>query len=87
MKGFPVTLWCSLYCEGNEAVGDMNIRYSESLEVSLPLCQECAEKLQRNPKLALDLKPVDVLELDEDDDLGNLGATVIESQAESIQGD
>lgn len=87
MEGFPVTLWCSLYCEGNEAVGDMVIEYDRGYKVSLPMCRECADKLEENPGLLLDLTPLDVLELDEDDDLGKLGATVIESQTESVQED
>ena len=64
MDGIPVTLWCSLYCKGNEAVGDMDIDFGDGNTVSLPLCQECADHLQDNPHLALDLKPIDVLQLD-----------------------
>lgn len=75
IEGIPVTVWCSLYCDGNEAVGDMDIDYGEGLVVSLPLCQECAETLQNNPRLALDLVPIDVLDLNMNDALGNLGAT------------
>lgn len=71
IPGVPITMWCSLYCEGNEAVGDMDIDYGEGLVVSLPLCQECAEKLQADPKLALDLKPGVVLDLDTQEALGN----------------
>lgn len=50
----------------------MEIEYADGQSVSLPLCQECADHLQKNPALALDLKPLDVLELDNEDDLGNL---------------
>lgn len=73
----PVTVWCSLYCTGNEAVGDMDITYDKKNTVTLPLCQECADKLLADPKLALDLKPIDVIELDNEDVLGKLGATDI----------
>lgn len=69
--GIPVTLWCSLYCEGNEAVGEMEIDYDGGKVVSLPLCQECADTLQKNPALALDLEPGDVLDLNIEDALGN----------------
>lgn len=71
MEGFPVTMWCSLYCTGNEVVGDMDIDYGDGRVVSLPLCQECADKLQNNPALALDLVPVDVLDLNIEEALGN----------------
>ena len=61
----PITMWCSLYCGGTEAVGDMHIDYGEGRVLSLPLGQECADPLQMNPALSLDLRPVEVLELDE----------------------
>jgi hypothetical protein len=70
IPGVPITLWCSLYCEGNEAVGEMDIDYGDGMMVSLPLCAECAEVLQKNPALALDLKPGSVLDLDTQDIMG-----------------
>jgi hypothetical protein len=71
MTQFPITLWCSLYCEGNEAVGEMDIDWGGGHVVSLPMCQECADHLQKNPALALDLVPVDVLDLNIQEALGN----------------
>ena len=71
MTGFPITMWCSLYCTGNEAVGDMDIDFGDGKTVSLPLCQECADHLQKNPDLLLDLVPVDVLDLNIKEVLGN----------------
>lgn len=68
---FPVTTWCSLYCEGNEAVADMDLDYGDEAVVSLPVCNECMEKIQNNPSLLLDLTPVDVLDLETQDGLGN----------------
>lgn len=70
LNGISVTQWCSLYCDGNEAVGDMEIAYNGGKVVSLPVCQECADRLQENPLLALDLEPTDVLDLIIQDDLG-----------------
>jgi hypothetical protein len=66
-----MTLWCSLYCEGNEAAGEVDLDYGEGLMVSLPVCEKCAGILQENPALALDLKPDYVLDLNIEDDLGN----------------
>ena len=71
IEGIPVTSWCSLYCGGSEAVGDMAIDYGAGLVVNLPLCEECATTLQNHPELALDLQPVDVLDLEQQEALGN----------------
>jgi len=84
IEGIPVTMWCSLYCDGNPAVGDMDIDYGQGRVVSLPLCQGCADHLQKNPRLALDLVPEDVLDLDIEDALGNLGATGIQSPEDEV---
>lgn len=56
-----VTLWCSLYCEGQEAVGEMEIQFTTEQTISLPLCAYCADILEKNPQLALALAPGDVV--------------------------
>lgn len=71
MSQVPVTLWCSLYCEGNEAAGEVDLDYGDGLVVSLPVCESCATTLQNNPTLALDLKPDYVLDLNIEEALGN----------------
>lgn len=52
-------------------MGDMAIDYGAGLVVNLPLCEECATTLQNHPELALDLQPVDVLDLEQQEALGN----------------
>jgi len=71
IPGVPITMWCSLYCTGNEAVGDIEVEFDKGNTVSLPLCEQCLETLQNNPSLLLDLRPDAVLELEAQDDLGN----------------
>lgn len=60
IEGVPITYWCSLFCSGQEAVGDMEIEFKGDV-ISLPLCQDCANTLENNPALAIDLMPTDVL--------------------------
>lgn len=45
-EGAHVVLWCSLYCEGNEATGDLNIEARPGEFITLPICDECKKKIE-----------------------------------------
>ena len=59
--------WCTVFCEGNEASGDITIEF-EPMPVSLPICDGCLKILRENPARALELAPGEVLELDPEDE-------------------
>ena len=47
------TTWCSLFCAGNEAIGELTIPLGDDADVSIPVCQECADEAQENPEESL----------------------------------
>lgn len=58
--------WCSVFCTGTAAVGDISIEFDGGV-LSLPVCADCLTVLQENPERALELEPLDVIELDPED--------------------
>lgn len=46
--------WCSLFCTGNEAIGEMSIRFTTEDWVSVPVCEACVEEIRVNQQAALD---------------------------------
>ena len=46
LDGVTVTMWCSLLCSGNEATGDLVIEDPPGTERSIPICEECLEKIK-----------------------------------------
>ena len=59
--------WCSLFCTGNRATGDITINFDTG-PLSLPICEGCLKELQENPHRALELEPGVVLELDPEEE-------------------
>jgi len=59
-EGVQVTRWCSLFCRGNEAVGEITIDHKPGYTVQLPICEECLEKAKL--KYVLDTQDDGVLE-------------------------
>lgn len=44
--------WCSLFCEGNEAIGELTVPIGED-DTAIPVCEECMEKVTTDPAKAL----------------------------------
>lgn len=40
-----MTIWCSLYCKGNEAVGYLDLTTAAGETIEIPCCRECADKV------------------------------------------
>jgi hypothetical protein len=41
-----VVSWCSLFCQGNEATGELTImQYPDTIVI--PICDECKEKVDQ----------------------------------------
>jgi len=47
------TKWCSLFCTGNESIGELEIEFREGESVPVPVCQECLDQVMQNQKEAL----------------------------------
>lgn len=45
--------WCSLFCTGNEAIGDMSLRLDDDVWIDVPVCEKCLVEIQKNQKDAL----------------------------------
>jgi hypothetical protein len=46
--------WCSLFCTGNEAIGELSIRFTGDEWIDVPVCQECVDQIETNQQEALD---------------------------------
>lgn len=57
-----ITYWCSLYCTGSPAGGNIEIDYGNGQALSFPVCDECIEQIQLDPQKSMDIRPDDVLE-------------------------
>lgn len=49
-----VTRWCSLFCNGNEAAGDLTVPFSDG-EAVIPVCESCASEAKNNPRRVLEV--------------------------------
>ena len=49
------TQWCSLFCTGNEAVGELTLPFEDNngIFLDIPICAECLETVMQNQKEAL----------------------------------
>jgi hypothetical protein len=56
LEGAHITFWCSLFCDGTEATGELNAEFPDGQVITIPVCEECAEKvISGAPEYALDL--------------------------------
>lgn len=51
-----VTMWCSLLCKGNPAVGELTYEFAPGEPVSIPVCEECKDRVLAGEHPMLDLE-------------------------------
>jgi len=60
--------WCTVFCSGNEADGEVRLEWPNGGALELPICQSCLQVLQDHPEKLLDLSPGPVLEFDPEEE-------------------
>lgn len=45
--------WCSLFCTGNEAIGEIQVSLIQDEWTTVPVCRECLEEITKDPDAAL----------------------------------
>lgn len=60
-EGVGVTLWCSLFCTGNLATGELVVESGHDF-IKLPICDECKDKVEAGTQSRLDSTPEGMLD-------------------------
>lgn len=53
LTGVQVTMWCSLFCTGNPATGELKVKDGEGW-VGIPVCEECRDRAMTSAGTVLD---------------------------------
>ena len=53
-EGAHIVHWCSLFCTGNEATGELNIEELPGVWTAIPICITCKEHIEKNTGKSLD---------------------------------